>query len=192
MPVSVLLGNIFDGGTDLKVLPCSAKPSVSKFMRNWIDTFNLADPLKFKFKFKFKYDLDLGGTSRLYNFRHRSKKTKQYVYGAAVLNDHSTPEAVFSIARKIGQITSENSEIRTVETVLFGTGAGGLSNIESVVGLATGFEETADPDARLIIYTPNASVKSAIEKELTASRVEKIAEKIKLAPARATSNCDYC
>lgn len=177
MPVSVLLGNIFDGGTDLTVLPCSAKPSVSKFMRNWIEMFNLADPLKFK------YDLVHGGTSHLYNFRHRSKKTKHYIYGAAVLNDDATPESVFKIALKVGQITAENPKIRNVETVLLGTGAGGLSNIESVVGLAAGFEESAHPDARLIIYASNAGVKADIEKELSNSKLEKLAERIKFAPA---------
>lgn len=177
MTVHALLGNIFDGGTDLTVLPCSSKPSISKATRNWIEAFNLVDPLLFD------YDLEFGGTSKLYEFEHKSRKTNYYIYGAAVLNDYSTPDAVFRIASRLGEITQENDDIRNVECVLLGTGAGNLKNTVSIGALATGFGETAHPEARMIVYSWNSQVKKEIEQELQLSTPEKIAEKIKLTPS---------
>lgn len=177
MIVQALLGNVFDGGTDLTVLPCSSKPSVSKATRNWIEAFDLVDPLQFE------YDLEFGGTSKLYEFKHKSRKTKYYIYGAAVLNDYSTPDAVFRIARLLGEITQENQDIKNVECVLLGTGAGGLENTVSIGALATGFGETAHCKARMIVYSWNSQVKKEIERDLHLSTPEKIAEKIKLTPS---------
>lgn len=176
MTVQALLGNIFDGGTDLTVLPCSSKPSVSKATRTWIEAFELKDPLMFD------YDLSFGGISQVYPFIHKSKRTKFYVYAAAVLNDYSTPDTVFKISKRLGELTIERSDIKTIECVLLGTGAGGLTNIESITSLATGFEESAEKDARLIVYSWNSQTKKEIEKELTISTPERIAEKIKLTP----------
>ena len=177
MTVHALLGNIFEGGADLTVLPCSSKPSVSKATRNWIDAFDLVDPMQFD------YSLEFGGTSKLYEFKHKSKKTKYYVYGAAVLNDYSTPDIVFSVSKRIGELTREKADIRHVESVLLGTGAGGLKNIASIGALATGFEETAHPDARMIVYSWNSQTRDEIEHELQLSTAERIAEKINLSPS---------
>lgn len=177
MAVSVLLGNIFDGGVDLTVLPCSPKPSISKFVRNWIELFRLANPEKFKYK------LEHGGISKVYSFRHKTHRTKFYVYGASVLNDDSSPDIVFKIAKALGQITQERDDIRNVECPLLGTGAGPLTNIESVTALSSGFSEAAHPDARLIIYTPNSNTHEEIKKALSTSKIEAIAERVKLTPS---------
>ena len=177
MAVSVLLGNIFDGGVDLTVLPCSSKPSISKFVRNWIELFRLANPEKFR------YPLEHGGISKIYAFRHHSHKTKFYVYGASVLNDHSTPDHVFKIAKLIGQATQDREDIRNIECPLLGPGAGPLTNIESVTALSSGFSESAHADARLIIYTPNSNTHDEIKKALNTSKIEAIAERVKLTPS---------
>jgi len=87
---------------------------------------------------------------------------RQYIYGAAVLNNYSTPDAVFKIAMRLGVITKEYDDIKNIECVLLGTGAGDLKNTVSIGALATGFEETAHPDARMIVYSWNSSIKKAL------------------------------
>lgn len=151
MKVDVLPGNIFEGGSDLTVLPCSPKPSISAFTRTWVDLFRLADPTKAKTR------MVLGDLSKVRNFRHNSRKTRKYVFAASVLNNFSDTRTIVRIGQQLGELTKADPTIRQIECPMLGTGAGGLSNEVAARAIAIGFKLTAVEDARLSLFSGNTS-----------------------------------
>ena len=117
MPHDVLKhGDILEGGYDLTVFPCSAKGTVSSATRKNIEDVQVPMPEK----------MTLGDVSALHKVGKRQAGTKFVVFGASVLNDFSSEETIKNIARRLGEITQDQTEITNVETPLLGTGAGKL------------------------------------------------------------------
>lgn len=139
-------GDIFEGGVDLTVLPCSGKGTISSATRRWIESFSLPVPTQLPSHPR------LGQISEIIPFTGDQAKTKFVVYAASVFNDATSIEAVKSIARALGEVTVANQDIRLVEAPLLGTGAGRLSAAESIKSLDAGFRETAAQDAQLLVF----------------------------------------
>ena len=130
--ISARHGDIFEGGMDLTVLPCSGKGTISSATRRWTESFSLPVPADLSHHPK------LGQVSELIPFPGEQTKTKFVVYAASVFNDATTADAIESIARALGTVTVAYPDIRLVEVPLLGTGAGRLSAVESIKSLATG------------------------------------------------------
>jgi len=139
-------GDIFEGGADLTVLPCSGKGTISSATRRWKDAFHLPTPEDLPNRPK------LGEVSQLIAFPGDPNRTKFVVYAASVFNDATSLEAIESIARGLGEITQAHKHIRQIEAPLLGTGAGRLSAADSIKSLAKGFQASAAPEAQLLVF----------------------------------------
>lgn len=161
--VDFLHGDILEGGYDLTVFPCSAKGTVSSATRKNIKDVEVPMPQK----------MGLGDVSETHKAGKPSAGTKNVVFGASVLNDFSSIDTITKIARRLGEITCEYSEITNVETPLLGTGAGRLRDEESAQAFKDGFMETARRDARLTVFMYGAErlekVKAFLENPLYAT-----------------------
>lgn len=163
--VTAHMGDVFEGGADLTILPCSARRTWSSSVQRWIDTFGLPTP---------KHLIDnmrLSDVTPVVPFPGPQNITKFVAYGASVWNDPTSSEAIRRLGANIGLITRSHPEIQIIESVLFGTSAGRLPDELAASSLAKGFSETADPEARLWIYLHgnerHAVVQKAIQRALT-------------------------
>jgi hypothetical protein len=140
------MGNVFEGGADLTVLPCSAKPTWAKGVDKWIELYGIPSPRDLADR------LSLSQLTPVAEFTGPKHITRFVAYGAGVFNDHTDAKVIRALGENIGRVTRERPEIRNVESVLFGTGAGGLDDATAAKALAKGFRKVAHPSARLCIF----------------------------------------
>lgn len=144
--ISARHGDIFEGGMDVTVLPCSGKGTFSSATRRWIEAFSLPVPADLPTRPR------LGQISTLVPFPGNREKTKFVIYAASVFNDATSIEAIESIARALGEITVANQDVRLIEAPLLGTGAGRLSATEAIKALDAGFRSSAAGDGELLVF----------------------------------------
>ena len=141
--VKIRLGNLFDGPTDLVVLPCSTGGSITPFVANTLASYKLPQP---------PTRLELGEI-HIVSFPGGQNIAQFVAYAASVIHILSTsrPEAICGIGRALGRFTAAEPSVRAVSAPLLGAGAGGLSSETVVESLKSGFLETASPNATLTI-----------------------------------------
>jgi hypothetical protein len=159
--VLVRMGDIFEGSSDLTVLPCSAKGTISSATGRWKQVFGIKTPKELELT------LQLGAVSDPYQFPASQTVCKNFCYAASVLNDHSSSDVITRIGEAVGRFTLERTDIRIVESPLLGTGAGGLSSLAAGRALAKGFASTATPDAQLFIFVYDHERFKKLEAALT-------------------------
>jgi hypothetical protein len=170
------MGDVFEGGTDLTVLPCGAKPTWTASVDRWIDRFGLPTPKQLA------EGMQLSDVTPPVPFTGPKHITKYVSYGASVLNDQSTAEAIRKLGANIGKITKSNADIRRVESVLFGTGHGKLEDTPAAKALAAGFRETADPSATLWIWVHSSERHRVVERALESGLTQRIINSVNLSP----------
>jgi hypothetical protein len=175
-------GDIFEGGADVTVLPCSGKATVSSATRRWAEVYGFPLPETLKVKPK------LGAISKLITFNGPAHRSKFVVYAASVLNDSSTPDVIESIGRALGALTVESVRLRLIDTPLLGTGAGRLSADQSARSLARGFAATAHSDAVLQVFGFAENYKAA--SAALASVRKQVWEAVDLKPGYAGISVD--
>jgi len=173
--IFIMQGNIWEGGMDLTVLPCSSKKTI-KTARVAVEQFGLTEPAQIRGVLK------LGGVTRLFKFPGDPSKTKYYTWAAAVFNDASSEEALESIGAQLGTITQKNSRIRNVETPLLGKGAGKMSNEQSAKCLARGFSQTSHSDSSLYIFAWDNERFAALSKCLSKDKWDEVLDAIEVKP----------
>lgn len=141
----IRMGNIFEGGSDLTVLPCSAKGTITSSTKTWQELFELPTPGQLG-------SLRLGDITDLIDCPKAKKKTRHIVYAASVLNDASSPEAIFSIGQQLGLVTMSKPEMQIVEAPLLGGGHGGLEPVSAAQALCDGFRSTASVSSALYLF----------------------------------------
>lgn len=151
------MGNVFEGGAHLTVLPCSSKGTVSSFTETWAKLFQLPMPKDLPEPPKF------GDVSQLIPFTRDTSITEQVVYAASVFNDSSSDKIIKGIAAELGNLTQLNPSIRFIETPLLGTGAGGLKTEVAGEALYRGFHLTAHPDSALFVLVPDQERQTTLE-----------------------------
>ena len=175
--VTAHIGDVFVGGTDLTVLPCSAGRTLSREAQRWIDAFGLQTPRQLM------ANMRLSDLTPLVPFPGPQNITRFVAYGASVWDDPTSSEAIKKLGANIGSVTRSHPEIRIIESVLFGTSSGRLPDVIAAESLAQGFRETADPEARLWIRVHgrerHAVVQKAIESGFT-RHGQQTMEKIKI------------
>lgn len=170
------MGNIFEGSSDLTVLPCSSKGTVSTATRRWLELFGLPNPQELQPNFK------LGQISSVIPFTGPAQVTKFVVFAASVQNDHSTEDVIESIAKAVGELTRANPDIRIVETPLLGTGAGGMKAEFSTRALARGFSATSSSDAVLYIFAFDSERVSLMKRALSETPRKRLWQSLALRP----------
>src|SRR5437762_3161153 len=101
--VHIRLGNIFDNSSDLVLLPCSAKGTISKAAREHVTRFSLPEPTPMKL-----------GDVHVEAFTGPGTITRYIAWCASVLNDSSGRDVIEKIAQKAGEFTRSHPEVRLV------------------------------------------------------------------------------
>jgi len=134
-------GDMFDGPSDLIVLPCSAGGTISLFVREKLDAYDIPFP-KPRMEAGEVYILPFVGAENI----------AQYMaYAASVDSNRSSPKAIKQIGVQLGEFTKVGSAVRHISAPLLGAGAGGIKSELVVQALSEGFKETAHKDASLVI-----------------------------------------
>jgi hypothetical protein len=149
MPIVQLkLGDMFDGPSDLIVLPCSTSGTITNFVRERLMHHNIPYP---------KCGMNLGDIS-IRPFEGGENIAQYVAYAASVHGDSSSTAAIQRIGEQLGSATASQSTIRLVSAPLLGAGAGQLRSKAVIESLSSGFKSTAHRDARLVIHVLHKSV----------------------------------
>jgi hypothetical protein len=131
--VRLRIGNLFDGPSDLIVLPCSTGGTITGFVARSLADYAIPHPCT---------GMSLG-TVEFLPFDGAENIAQFVAFAASVNNNYSTLAAIQAIGKTIGEFTQQNSEVKAIAAPLLGAGAGGLNSEEVVAALKEGFVYTA-------------------------------------------------
>jgi hypothetical protein len=140
--IELIKGNMFDGPTDLVVIPCSTVPTITWFVADHLRSFNIPSPPK---------RMGLGEVA-FTELRRASNIAQVAAYAASVKHNTTTLEAIERIGRSLGSYCAANSWLSQISCPLLGTGAGGLEPTEAARSLAEGYRATAPEQALLRLF----------------------------------------
>src|SRR4051812_26623736 len=112
--VQLKLGDMFDGPSDLIVLPCSTSGTITDFVRKRLVHHRIPYP---------KTGMRLGDLS-VVPFEGGENIAQFVAYAASVEANSSTGPAIRRIGEQLGDATKEWPTVRRVAAPLLGTGAG--------------------------------------------------------------------
>jgi len=134
--VELVLGDMFEGPSDLVVLPCSELPTVSEFVRSKLSLFRIPEP---------KEPMHLGEV-RLLRLSNAEQVAPTAAYAASVKTGRGTePAAIAQIGRTLGSYAAQHRRVQLIAAPLLGSRAGGLQPMEAFEALNKGFLATS-PD----------------------------------------------
>lgn len=146
--VQLKLGDMFDGPSDLIVLPCSTAGTITSFVRQRLLHHRIPYP---------KPGLELGDVSVI-PFEGGENIAQYVAYAASVESNSSSERAIKRIGQQLGEATKERPTIRLVSSPLLGAGAGGLQSEVVVDALSAGFKSAAHRDALMVIHVLHENV----------------------------------
>ena len=120
--VKLRLGNLFDGPSDLIVLPCSTSGTVTGFVARSLAQYSVPHP---------RVGMTLGEVE-IMPFEGAEHIAQFVAFAASVHYMTSSSEAINRIGCEIGKFTKKNSSVRLVAAPLLGAGAGGIRSEEVV------------------------------------------------------------
>ncbi len=156
---------------DLLVLPCSAKGTISGATEDSAARFCLQRPLEIAANMRVSPEYHLGMVFAPLKFPGDKSHAKHYTYAASVLNNSSSGRVLRNIGERLGEISQQFEEIRTIHAPLLGTGAGGLSLDTAAREIFYGFLKTRHKDASLRILVMDTDRVKAIGAIASALRV---------------------
>ncbi len=155
--VKLRAGNLFDGPSDLIVLPCSIGGHVTNFVAQTLVNYRIPRP---------KTSFSLGDVE-IRPFEGGENIAQFVAFAASVrINNTSSLEAIRAIGGQLGSFTRQEPTVRAVAAPLLGAGAGGLQAEDVVSALSDGFRSTAHPDAMLTISIRKEDVFNRVTRTL--------------------------
>jgi len=140
--IELIKGNMFDGPTDLVVIPCSTVPTITWFVAEHLRSFDIPSPAR---------RMKLGEVV-FTELRRANNIAQVAAYAASVRRGSTSSEVIGQIGRTLGSYCAENSWLSQVSCPLLGTGAGGLEPTEAARALAEGYRATAPERALLRLF----------------------------------------
>jgi TIR domain len=138
--IELIKGDMFDGPSDLVVIPCSTIPTITWFVAEHLRSFKIPEP---------REEMELGDVAFV-DLRRASNIAQVAAIAASVLAPGgSTLQAIEQIGQKLGSYAADNSWLSQISCPLLGTGAGGLEPTEAARALAAGYFATA-PERTLL------------------------------------------
>jgi len=153
--IKLRLGNLFDGPSDLIVLPCSTNGTITRFVADTLHNYSIPYPNR-------SYKL---GDVDIRPFEGGENIAQYVAFAASVGSMFSTEEAIILIGNRLGSATQKYSSIRSVSAPLLGAGAGGLRSEKVVDSLEEGFKSSAHEDAILTISILNENDFNRLKKQ---------------------------
>lgn len=146
--VKLKLGNLFDGPSDVIVLPCSTGGTVTGFVARSLSHYSLPHPAP---------GMRLGEVEIL-PFEGGENIAQFVAFAASVKSMTSSLTAIEEIAIKLGDFTKEHASARVISVPLLGAGAGGLHSEAVVAALKKGFQHSAHADSSLVVHVLHKDV----------------------------------
>jgi hypothetical protein len=159
--VKLKFGDLFDGPTDLIVLPCSTGGTITRFVADRLMEYAIPRPRR---------GMELG-TVDIKPFSGAESIAQYVAYAVSVRQMESEECAIERIGVALGKFTVENESVRSVSAPLLGAGAGGLQSERVIGALSTGFRSTAASNAVLTIHVLHQSVFDRLSGEEQTSRL---------------------
>jgi hypothetical protein len=146
--VRLRLGDLFDGPSDLIVLPCSTSGTVTGFVARSLSSYSTPHP---------REGMRLGEVEFM-PFEGAADIAQFVAFAASVKYMTSTVEAICEIGESIGQFTQEQPAVRALAAPLLGAGSGGLQSEKVVSALREGFMKKASENSCLTISVRHKDV----------------------------------
>lgn len=140
--VKLRLGDMFDGPSDLIVLPCSTSGTVTGFVARRLEHHSIPHP---------REGMSLGHVD-VHPFEGGEHLAQYVAFAVSVDRDKSSLSALEAIGTALGEFTASNHSVTIVAAPLLGAGAGGIQSEKVVACLKKGFASAAHPNAALIIH----------------------------------------
>lgn len=154
--VQLRRGDMFNGPSDLIVLPCSTIPTITELVRKRLRHFRIEGPER---------AMQLGEVE-FKPFEGNENIAGFVAFAASVEAGYSSePEAIERIGREVGRFSTREPSVQRIAVPLLGTGAGGLSPEVAVRRLRQGFLATASDRATLNIFVLEEDVYGRLEEE---------------------------
>ncbi len=155
--VRLKLGDLFDGPSDLIVLPCSTGGTVTRAVADRLLQYVIPRPRK---------GLDLGSVE-IIPFKGAENISQYVAFAVSVRHMESNETAIEKIGEILGDFASENSSVKAISAPLLGAGAGGLKSERVVHALSQGFRKNAPENTELTIHILHRSVFDRLSAEGT-------------------------
>lgn len=155
--VELRLGDMFDGPSDLIVLPCSTAGNITDFVRQKLAHHHIPYPRPGM----------LLGDVQVFPFEGGENIAQFVAYAASVENMQSRPEAIRRIGTQLGEYTREEASVRHVAAPLLGAGAGGLRSEVAVSSIREGFRSSCHKDSLLVISVLHENVLERVRRNLS-------------------------
>ncbi|MEZ4658115.1 MAG: SEFIR domain-containing protein [Caldilineaceae bacterium] len=146
--VKIRLGNLFDGASDLIVLPCSTSGTITGFVARSLSRYSLPHPMA---------GMELGQVEIL-PFEGGENIAQFVAFAASVKAMTSSASAIEDIGIALGNFTKKESSVRIIAAPLLGAGSGGLQSESVIAALTKGFVNSANEYATLVIYVLHQDV----------------------------------
>jgi hypothetical protein len=158
--VELVQGDMFEGPSDLVVLPCSTIPTVTPFVLAKLRHFRIPQPLE-PMRLGEVVFLPLEGAAHV---------APTAAFAASVKAGYgSEPEAINAIGSALGRFADQNRSVQQIACPLLGAGAGYLGASVVVEQLRRGFLATAPDRVTLKIFVLHAPEFAELQKSLASA-----------------------
>jgi hypothetical protein len=113
--VQLIKGDLFDGPSDLVVLPCSTAGTFTSLVAQRLRLFSIPAPRSMAL-----------GEVEIHPLQDAAHVAQFAAFAASVAGFKSTPDAIQKIGAALGRATEDRTSIRVVNAPLLGAGAGGI------------------------------------------------------------------
>jgi len=141
--IELVRGDMFDGPSDLVVIPCSTLPSITWFVAEHLQSFRIPGP----------QDEMEPGEVTFADLRRASNIAQVAAYAASVRAGRGSSSSIIEqIGQRLGTYAADNPWLGQISCPLLGTGAGMLEPTEAARAIAAGFLATAPERALLRLF----------------------------------------
>jgi hypothetical protein len=154
--VELRLGDMFDGPSDLIVLPCSTSGSITEFVHHRLIHYSIPYP---------KGDMNLGDVQVL-PFEGGENIAQFVAYAVSVGRRRTSEEAIYRIGFQLGEQTTRVESIRHIAAPLLGTGGGHLPAGVAASRLRDGFRSSCHRDSSLVVSILDEDIFEEVRKTL--------------------------
>lgn len=139
---------MFEGPSDLIVVPCSTVPSITPFVADRLRAFGLPRPTKRM----------APGEVVFHPLDRAGQVAPMAAYAASVARPRGDAGPIETIGRALGTFAAENLWVQQISCPLLGAGAGGVRSETSVESLLKGFSASGREDVLLRVFVLHDAV----------------------------------
>lgn len=141
--VELIKGDMFEGSSDLVVIPCSTVPTITWFVAEHLRSFGIPEP---------RNEMEPGDVVFVDLGRASNIAQVAAMAASVIPPGRSNLQIIEQIGRALGSYAADNSWLSQISCPLLGTGAGRLEATQAARALVTGYFATAPEDVVLRIF----------------------------------------